>query len=168
VEERGGVVLFAAPGEQHILSIHVLGEVLRRVGWRAHVEPSLTLEGVLEIISREPTQMVGMTVSSPDRMHLSREDVEQIKAASIDPRMVVALGGAIDVMDYAARIGAAFCGDARDAVALLEASTRMSPRALAGRGSVGRGFAAAADECAANEPSAKQSVEFSRGLSLLG
>jgi methanogenic corrinoid protein MtbC1 len=153
IEQRGAVVLFAAPGEQHTLSIQLLGEVLRRMGWRTRVEPRLTVEGVIEIVSNEPTQMVGMTVSSEDRMVLSRRDVMRIRAASIDPGLIFAVGGAIDVMQYASDIGAAHCADARDAVALLE-----TPRRLSGPPAVGSGHQALH----------AQPLDFPRGFGLSG
>jgi methanogenic corrinoid protein MtbC1 len=123
-EHRGAVVLFAAPGEQHTLSIHVLGEVLRRLGWSAHVEPGLSLDEVVEIVAREPIALVGMTVSSQDRMTWSRQDVAQVIEASLDPDLVFMIGGAIDVSEYAHDLRATACSDLRSVVALLELAER--------------------------------------------
>jgi methanogenic corrinoid protein MtbC1 len=124
---RGAVLLFAAPGEQHTLSIHVLGEVLRHAGWSAHVEAALSVEEVVEIVAREPFVMVGMTVSSEDRMVWTADDVARVQAASARQGLLFMIGGAVDIFGYAARIRATPCSDARAAMSMLEGSVFSAP-----------------------------------------
>lgn len=58
VAARGLAVLLNAPGEQHSLAIHVLGDLLTRAGWNAHVRSQFDEEELVAMVATEPVVMV--------------------------------------------------------------------------------------------------------------
>lgn len=86
------VVLTAAPGEQHVLPIHMLSEAIRADGWATHLEPQMDLEDILDLVSIEEVAVVGITCKDPERLGNLASFAAAIQEASIIPVDLV-IGG---------------------------------------------------------------------------
>lgn len=115
VTKEGLVVLSAAPGEQHTLSIHVLAELLRSHGWAVHVEPAADEMALLELLGRESVSAIGFTVSNDALVRRLGPLLERIHA--LRPSAQIMLGGAAaGLSELAERFGARHCRSGRDAL----------------------------------------------------
>jgi hypothetical protein len=115
VTKEGLVVLSAAPGEQHTLSIHVLAELLRSEGWAVQVEPVADERALLELLGRESVSAIGFTVSNDALVRRLGPLLERIH--SLQPSAKVMLGGAAaGLAELAERFGGRHCRSGRDAL----------------------------------------------------
>ena len=115
ITKEGLVVLSAAPGEQHTLSIHVLAELLRAQGWAVRVEPVADEIALLELLGRERVSAIGFTVSNDALVGHLGSLLERIQA--LQPSAQVMLGGAAaGLSEVAERFGGRHCRSGRDAL----------------------------------------------------
>lgn len=121
---RGLVVLTTAPGEQHTLAIHVLGDIFQQAGWEVVAEPNLAPEELVAMVSAEPVAMVGISVSSDDFLASLGRIIPRVQESSLNRSVAVMLGGAIDLSKDAEQVGAVHCPSARSALAWLERHAR--------------------------------------------
>jgi len=126
LSHRGLVVLLAAPGEQHTLGIHVLGDLFQHAGWEALVKPNLGEEELIAMVSCEPVVMVGISVSSYALLGAVDRIVPRILQSSLNRDIAVMLGGSLDLSSYAEDMGAIHCANARTALGWLESRARVS------------------------------------------
>jgi methanogenic corrinoid protein MtbC1 len=117
---RGFVVLVGAPGEQHTLGLHLVGELLRRAGWGVHVAPTMSESDLLDLVASEDVDMVGFSVSNENLLKPLARTIAAVREASMNPAMLIMLGGSRELSGFASKVDATFCGDARDAVKWLE------------------------------------------------
>ncbi|MEM8606151.1 MAG: hypothetical protein AAGF92_03555 [Myxococcota bacterium] len=129
VTKEGLIVLSAAPGEQHTLSIHVLAELLRTHGWAVQVEPVADEMALLELLGRERVSAVGFTVSNDALVRHLGPLVERIHA--LQPTAQVMLGGAAaGLSEMAERFGVLHCRSGHDVLECLStppASSLLNP-----------------------------------------
>jgi methanogenic corrinoid protein MtbC1 len=126
VSARGVVILLAAPGEQHTLAIHVLGDLLIHAGWDADVWPVFHEAELVATVATEPIVMVGISVNSAEFVAPLAPLIARLRAASLNRDLTVMLGGAVDLSSYATDIGAVFCADARRALSWLDCYGRVA------------------------------------------
>lgn len=112
LQHRELVVLTAAPGEQHVLPIHVLSEAIRADGWSTHVDAQMELEDLVDLVSAEEVAMVGVTCKDPRRLQALEGFAETIREASIAP-VELALGGSAELEPYAQAIGFTYYSSGR-------------------------------------------------------
>ena len=118
--DRGFVLLVAPAQEQHTLGIYLVGEFLRRAGWGVQIAPSVSEPEILALLAEQRVDMVGISVSNTDLLEPVTRMVGAMKKASMNPDLLVILGGSAELAPHAATIGATFCSDPRDAVLCLE------------------------------------------------
>ena len=118
--DRGFVLLMAPAPDQHTLPIYLVGEFLRRAGWGVQVAPNLAESDLLALLAEQRVDMVGISVSNSDLLRPVTRMVAAVKKASINPDVLVMLGGSVELAAHASQIGATFCSDPRDAVRWLE------------------------------------------------
>jgi methanogenic corrinoid protein MtbC1 len=124
-QERGFVLLMAPAPEQHTLGIYLVGEFLRRAGWGVQVAPNLSETDLLALLETQRVDMVGISVSNTDLLRPVTRMVAAVKKASVNPDVLVMLGGSAELADHATEIGATFCSDPRDAVRWLEQHVKI-------------------------------------------
>jgi methanogenic corrinoid protein MtbC1 len=118
---RGLVILAPAPGEQHTLGLHLVGEFLRRAGWGVQIDPNADERDLLDQLANESVTVLGLSVSNSELVKPAARLIAEAKKASRNPDLLVMVGGALQVENLAELTGASFCvGDARQAVQLLE------------------------------------------------
>lgn len=117
---RGLVVLATPPGEQHTLAIHVLGDLMLNAGWDAVVEPNIAADDLVAMVASEPVVMVGISVSCSELVEPIAPMVARVRDSSLNRKLLVMLGGAVDLASPAESVGAVHCPNARIALALLE------------------------------------------------
>ncbi|MFO0580397.1 MAG: hypothetical protein U1A78_41020 [Polyangia bacterium] len=118
---RGLVVLMAAPGEQHTLGLLLVGEFLRRAGWGVHTCPVLSEGELLEIVSSQRLALLGITVSNDHLLKPLAALLTKVRRVSVDPELLIMLGGALDLSEFAASNRVQLCtSDPREVVLYLE------------------------------------------------
>lgn len=133
VINRGLVVLMAAPGEQHTVGLHILGELMRREGWGVHVQPSLSEHELLGLVESELVNAVGISTTDAERLGGLSEFVSQIRKRSLNPDVEIMLGGSANGLSRLAnKHGIFYAVDAREALHALERPASSRPRAIAG------------------------------------
>lgn len=125
VTKEGLVVLSAAPGEQHTLSIHVLAELLRAQGWAVQVEPAADEMALLELLARERVCAIGFTVSNDSLVGHLGPLLERIQALQPSARLLLG-GAAAGLSEVAERFGALHCRSGRDALDWLRSDRDSS------------------------------------------
>ncbi len=125
---RGLVVLVAAPGEQHILGLYMVGEFLRRAGWGVQVSPNISTADLVGLVAAQRVEMLGFSVSTDALLEPLAGLIELVREASCNPSLTIMLGGPLELTDYAASCGASLCtSDPRDAVRWLEHHASLTP-----------------------------------------
>jgi methanogenic corrinoid protein MtbC1 len=121
---RGVIALFAGPGEQHTLSIRIVGELFRHAGHRVIVDPWMTPQHVVELVQREHVEMLGMTSTVGTNPSQVRALADDVRRFSVNPNLLFVIGGPRETASYAREVGVTYCADAQDALLLLRASAR--------------------------------------------
>ncbi|MAT24485.1 MAG: hypothetical protein CMN29_05845 [Sandaracinus sp.] len=120
VSRAGMVVLAAAPGEQHVLSLHVLAEFARQAGWAVHVDPGMDEGELVDLVASEHVTAVGVTVSNRGLASGAQALLGQARRYSRNPNLRIALGGAADgLRELASEVGADYLSDAKEFVRYL-------------------------------------------------
>lgn len=103
------VVLTAAPGEQHVLPVHLLGETLRHEGWAVHVDPSIANEELRRLVSQDEVAAVGFTCSDIERMGGIADLITSLRACSRNTKILFYIGGTQALALRASTYGAVYC-----------------------------------------------------------
>ena len=115
------VMIASAPGSEHILGPTIVAEFFRKEGWQVVVEISPSANELVQAVSNEWFDTVGLSVSIEQQLTDLAMLVAQIKRFSRNPRVAVLLGGPIfTIRDLQANdFGAgAICTNAKEAVSL--------------------------------------------------
>jgi methyl coenzyme M reductase subunit C len=80
---------------------------------------------LMSLVGSTRVEMVGISVSNSHLLDPLCRFVAAIKQASLNPELVIMVGGSLALAGHAAEIGAAFCNDPRDAVLWLERHARL-------------------------------------------
>ena len=121
---RGDVkraMIASAPGSEHILGPTIVAEFFRKEGWQVVVEISPSANELVQAVSNEWFDTVGLSVSIEKQLTDLAMLVAKIKRFSRNPRVAVLLGGPIfTIRDLRAEdFGAGgICTNAKDAVSL--------------------------------------------------
>ena len=101
-------LLVPAPGEKHTLGLSMVVEFFRRAGWDVAGAPPATAAELRDIVGGSWFDVVGLSVSSDQRLAQVAENIAAVRAASLNPDVVVLVGGAVFSQrpDLAANLGA--------------------------------------------------------------
>lgn len=114
-------MIASAPGSEHILGPTIVAEFFRKEGWQVVVEISPSANELVQAVSNEWFDTVGLSVSIEQQLTDLAMLVAKIKRFSRNPRVAVLLGGPIfTIRDLQATdFGAGgICTNAKEAVAL--------------------------------------------------
>jgi hypothetical protein len=117
---QSSALLVSGPAEQHTLGLYIFAELLRHSHWTVVLEPEMSHRALLQAVRSQPLDLLGFTVSSPERLHTMVELFKAIKRASQNPALHVLVGGPSDLADEARRAGVHFYHDARQALDWLD------------------------------------------------
>ena len=124
-------LLLPAPGEQHSFGLFMVAEFLRRAGWDVWAGPEVSVEELLSIVRKEPFAVVGLSVSSEQRLEGLATTIHAIRRASRNRGVGVMVGGQIfkERPELVALVGAdATALDGRQACLQAESLLRLLPR----------------------------------------
>jgi methanogenic corrinoid protein MtbC1 len=122
---RGPVALVPAPGEQHVLGLQVVGDLMTQRGWDVEVYGPTAPEALEAVVAKRAILAVGITVSCSGLLPPLARTVRRLRKASLNRDLLVMVGGALELSDYAKDVGAIHCASARDAPAFLEHRARL-------------------------------------------
>jgi methanogenic corrinoid protein MtbC1 len=102
------IMLASAPGSQHILGLAMVAEFFRGDGWQVVVEISTTENALLNAVSNEWFDVVGLSVGLLEQLPNIPELIARLKKASRNPHAFVVLGGPalLELADQAIALGA--------------------------------------------------------------
>ena len=115
------IMIASAPGSEHLLGPAIVSEFFRKDGWQVVMEISPTVKELVQAVSNEWFDAVGLSISIQAQMNDLATLIAQIKKLSRNRRVVILLGGPIFTLKQykASDFGAgAICTDAKDAVSL--------------------------------------------------
>jgi methanogenic corrinoid protein MtbC1 len=97
-----------APGEQHSFGLSMLAEFFRRAGWDVLGGVGGTVVDAIDRVRREWVDLVGFSVGSEPQLARLADPIAGVRAASLNPRVVVMVGGPLfaDRPDLLASTGA--------------------------------------------------------------
>ncbi len=113
------IMIASAPGSEHLLGPTIVSEFFRKDGWQVVMEISPTIKELVQAVSNEWFDAVGLSISIQAQLNDLATLIAQIKKLSRNRRVVILLGGPIFTLkEYkASDFGAgAICTDAKEAV----------------------------------------------------
>lgn len=106
--------------ERHALGSLIVAQSFRGAGWRVREVPGAEPEALAAAVAAEPVALLGLSVGSAASLAQLARTVRQVRRASLDRRLIVAIGGPAYRADpgCVADVGADFAAaDGREAVA---------------------------------------------------
>lgn len=126
------ILLTPAPGEQHVFGVTMVGEFFARSGWCVRCEPNAESEHLVNTVSEQHFDIVGISASSDIQLKAFRSVIQLVRTASLNPAVMVLVGGQAFNSDpaLARRVGAdAMATDGVRAVVTAERLIDKLPRA---------------------------------------
>lgn len=117
------IMLTVVPGSQHTLGILMVAEFFRRAGWNVWGEPAASKEQLIEAVSRDRFDVIGISVGSEPQLVDLKAFVDELRSASRNQDIAIMLGGPVmaqhtqDFSDFGAD---AVSGDAEHAIRTAE------------------------------------------------
>ncbi len=130
VFDRGLVLLTSAPGEQHTLGLFLLSEFLFQAGWAVDLAPGLSHAEIIDLVSHTRVEMVGLTVSTPKLLGPLARLTAGIKKYSLNREVLVVVGGATDLVEFAQTNEITALCDPQAAVQWLDVQMAVPRKAL--------------------------------------
>jgi len=127
LEEPRRVLLRLAPGEQHGFGLTIVAEFFRRAGWTVHDEVSEAGSDVVDNVSEQWFDIVGLSLSAERHLDTLARTIHAIRRVSRNRHIGVLVGGLmfIEHPEWVARVGA-------DATALDALHAVQQARAMVG------------------------------------
>jgi methanogenic corrinoid protein MtbC1 len=115
------VMIASAPGSMHMLGTTIVADFFRKEDWQVVVAISSSANELIQIVSNEWFDVLGLSLSIDQQLTGLADLIDQFKSLSLNPRIVVLLGGPIfavkklDANDFGAN---GICDNAKHAVSL--------------------------------------------------
>jgi methanogenic corrinoid protein MtbC1 len=115
------VLIASAPGSMHMLGTTIVADFFRKEDWQVVVAISSSANELIQTVSNEWFDVLGLSLSIDQQLTGLADLIDQFKSLSLNPRMVVMLGGPIlsakklDANDFSAN---GICDNAKFAVGL--------------------------------------------------
>ena len=115
------VLIASAPGSMHMLGTTIVADFFRKEDWQVVVAISSSANELVQTVSNEWFDVLGLSLSIDQQLTGLADLIDQFKSLSLNPRMVVMLGGPIfsakklDANDFGAN---GICDNAKHAVGL--------------------------------------------------
>jgi methanogenic corrinoid protein MtbC1 len=115
------VMIASAPGSMHMLGTTIVADFFRKEDWQVVVAISSSANELVQTVSNEWFDALGLSLSIDQQLTGLADLIDQFKNLSLNPRMVVMLGGPIfsakklDANDFGAN---GICDNAKHAVSL--------------------------------------------------
>jgi methanogenic corrinoid protein MtbC1 len=115
------VMMASAPGSMHMLGTTIVADFFRKEDWQVVVAISSSANELVQTVSNEWFDVLGLSLSIDQQLTVLADLIDQFKSLSLNPRMVVMLGGPIfsakklDANDFGAN---GICDNAKHAVGL--------------------------------------------------
>jgi methanogenic corrinoid protein MtbC1 len=115
------VMIASAPGSMHMLGMTIVADFFRKEDWQVVVAISSSANELIQTVSNEWFDVLGLSLSIDQQLTGLADLIDQFKSLSLNPRIVVLLGGPIfavkklDANDFGAN---GICDNAKHAVSL--------------------------------------------------
>ncbi|MEL6541121.1 MAG: cobalamin-dependent protein [Pseudomonadota bacterium] len=115
------------PGDVHSFGAQMIEDVFARAGWHSGVLLKPTRRELINHVSRQPLDLVGLTVSRDSPVSALAGLVKAIRSVSVKPNLVVLVGGHMINQNPACVEAIGADGTGVDARSALEAANRLVP-----------------------------------------
>jgi methanogenic corrinoid protein MtbC1 len=88
-------LLMPMPGEQHTFGVSLIGEHFRREGWRVWGGPPRTLDDILELVTSQWFDVIGLSMSAVADPVAVAASVSAIRKRSLNENVKVLVGGGV-------------------------------------------------------------------------
>lgn len=119
------------PGDVHSFGAQMIEDVFARAGWQSEVLLQPKRRELLDHVSRQPLDLVGLTVSRDSPVSALAGLVKAIRSVSVKPNLFVLVGGHMINQNPACVEAIGADGTGVDAKAALETADRLVPAVLA-------------------------------------
>jgi MerR family transcriptional regulator, light-induced transcriptional regulator len=115
------VLIASAPASMHMLGTTIVADFFRKEDWQVVVAISSSANELVQTVSNEWFDVLGLSLSIDQQLTGLADLIDQFKSLSLNPRIVVLLGGPIfavkklDANDFGAN---GICDNAKHAVSL--------------------------------------------------
>ena len=115
------VLIASAPASMHMLGTTIVADFFRKEDWQVVVAISSSANELIQTVSNEWFDVLGLSLSIDQQLTGLADLIDQFKSLSLNPRIVVLLGGPIfavkklDANDFGAN---GICDNAKHAVSL--------------------------------------------------
>jgi methanogenic corrinoid protein MtbC1 len=101
-------LLLPVPGEQHTFGLSIVLDYFVRAGWEARMGPAGSRAEALALISRERTELVGLSFACDEMIPVAQALIAAMRKASANPDLIIMVGGPPFMADpsLAASLGA--------------------------------------------------------------
>ncbi len=89
------VMIASAPGSMHMLGTSIVADFFRKEDWQVMVAISSSANELVQTVSNEWFDVVGLSLSIDQQLTNLADLIDQFKSLSLNPRIVVLLGGPI-------------------------------------------------------------------------
>lgn len=122
------ILLSAAPGEQHVFGVVMVGEFFARSGWRVRCESNAALDHLVATVCEDHYDVVGFSASADVNIDHLQDAIRTVRTASCNKDVLIMVGGQMfnADMSLARRIGAD--ATATDGVRAVVTAERMVQR----------------------------------------
>ncbi len=122
---KGAALFSTMPGDQHSFGTMMIGDYFERAGWQVDCLIDPTRSQINAAYAARHYDLVGLTISNDCSTGLLRSTIRAIKSISVNPDVVVMIGGRFinDHPDLVAECGAD--ATAADATAALQVAEQM-------------------------------------------
>lgn len=94
VGARHNIILASAPSEQHAFGVLVVSKIFEMEGWLVTGGPEMhTGEDLTTLVGKTWFDIIGLTASTEDVAHGLKQEIENLRNASLNPDVFVIVGG---------------------------------------------------------------------------
>jgi methanogenic corrinoid protein MtbC1 len=86
-------LLLPVPGEQHTFGLSIVLDYFLRAGWEARMGPAGSRAEALALISRERTELVGLSFACDEMIPVAKALIAAMRKASANPGLIIMVGG---------------------------------------------------------------------------
>lgn len=127
--DRHRAMFLSVPGETHTIGITIAADLLRNKGWDISLKTALSHEQLVDLVQREPHELIGISASQPESIGALTRLVVALRI--VRPHAHIVIGGQIvsNLPELNSLIAAdAVIREGEDVEALLASLSELPPR----------------------------------------
>jgi methanogenic corrinoid protein MtbC1 len=105
---KRSILLASAPGDQHTFGITLVSDCFQRSGWHVRNGCGSSIKELVKLVAENSYTCVGLSLYCDTQVDSLQSCIEDIRAASLNPDLIVLIGGSsfVGMAEPAERVGA--------------------------------------------------------------